>query len=165
MTASIVAGVAVIVIAGISRYAWTRIKASRGRSTLTITLELSDELSRMPWKYYLFRVREGPDDAPLINRSQPFTVTSPTRRETQISYPVSLGLQFKCYADWTDSNVCAPSLDEVTTLFERNGWQDVSIDGLHHGRFWFIVSSYATKNTEDVNTYTNNWLPAGPEPA
>jgi hypothetical protein len=164
VTAAVIAGLAVAFIAAIARYGWTMFKKSRGRSHLTITLMLSTELSESQFVYFLFRVREGPDTAPLINRAQRFTMASRSRLDARVAYPLAAGLQFKCFADWTGDQP-PPSLPEVRELFESNGWQEVSIDGLNPGRFWFILPNYATKDTEDVNRYRNNWRPAGPRAA
>jgi len=164
MTDVVVGGLLVAIIVGISGYGWAIFKKRRGRERSTITLVLSAELAEATFAYFLFRVLDGVDTASLINPAQPFETVSRTRRETQVSYPLAAGLQFKCFADWTGDEL-PPSLAEASQLFERNGWQEVSIDGLHDRRFWFILPSYATKDSQDKNTYRNNWIPAGPRPA
>ena len=154
----------VAAILGCVRLGTLAVRRRRNRTRVTITLRVpSLELRGLPFEYLLYRVREGPDSAPLINKEQPFTRVSEELLQTDVTFPLAAGLQFKCFADWTDRGHAPPSLADATALFEGNGWSEVSIDGGRKSRFWFILPDYATKDTDDVNTYRNNWLPAGPE--
>lgn len=162
---AIVGGVAVVGIVGVLGYASKAVSRRRGRGWVTIELRLSDAVAALPFRFSLLLVREGPDAAPLLNRGLTFTIAAHALRRLRVSYPLNSGLQFKCFADWTNRGVECPQLPEVVQLFEESGWCDITQDGLHHGRFWFILPEYATKDTSDANPYTNNWLPAGPKPS
>lgn len=159
----IISGVAVVGIVGVLGYAFKAAVRRRGRGWVMIELQLSNAVAALPFQFSLLLVREGPDAAPLLNRARTFTVTAHALRQLRVSYPLNSGLQFKCFADWTTRGVDCPQLPEVVQLFEESGWRNITRDGLHHGRFWFILPEYATKDTSDANVYTNNWLPAGPE--
>src|SRR5580700_1539272 len=78
----IVSGIGVIAIAGVSRIIWKQISSHRHRSRVRITLRLSDEIASAPFSFYLYRVREGPDTAPLINKEQRFHASGLNVRET-----------------------------------------------------------------------------------
>jgi hypothetical protein len=159
----IVSGITVVFVAALSRILWRYLTSRRHRSRVRITLNLIDEVAATPFKFFLYRVKEGPESSPVINKAQPFHTVSANAIETYVSYPLNLGLQFKCFADWTVG--APPDLQTVQSLFEANGWRMITADGLQSIRFWFILDGYATKDTGDVNTYTNNWLPAGPREA
>src|ERR1039457_6199695 len=139
----IVSGVGVIAIAGVGRILWKFVSSHQSRSHVIITLHLSNDIVEAPFSFFLFRVREGPDAAPLINKAQKFRDVEMNLRVSEVSFPLVLGLQFHCFADWTEE--VPPSLEYVTSLFEENGWRNIGIDGLRRNRFWFILSEYATK--------------------
>jgi len=139
-----------------------RIRAKGGRHEVELRLHLDEHIVDLPLRPRVLIVREGPDTNELLNETQEFD-GGPIEYTTLLSYPTASGLQFKCFVDWIGAEEAPPTLLRMQKLLEQNGWDDVTPDGLHKGRFWFIVPEFATKYTEDTNRYINNWLPAGPK--
>ena len=163
--AILVAVVATVIATVLSRFAWQQLhRRGGGRQDVEVQLVLSEELANLPVQPRVLVVREGPDTADLLNRPYSFTRCE-GYYTVRLDYPLRYGLQFKCFLDWTSNEIKPPNLTKMRAMCEKNGWTHVSADGLHPGRFWFILPEFATKRTDDNEAYINNWFPAGPRAA
>lgn len=146
-----------------SRGGFLEVRQAGKRQDIEIKIEFDGHMTDLPLVPRILIVREGPDSSKLLNQTQEFQRLGNVYVAT-LNYPSSSGMQFKCFVDWVSDNEPVPTLMRMRGLLEQNGWQDIEPDGLHRGRFWFILPEFATKFTEDENKYLNNWLPAGPPP-
>lgn len=114
-----------------------------------IFLSIDESLLDLGVLFGLLHVRDGkdqiPDHGPLLNKEICFDHAD--RRKTfqsSVHYKQNIGFQFKCFVDYEGI-----PFQDIKTMLEQNGFQNVSRGGGKAYRAWFILPEYPTCHTID----------------
>jgi hypothetical protein len=157
--AVIVPVVGALATAAIGGLVWV-IRWMRRTTKAAIELPLSSTLADdVRFRFGLRHVRDGTDEAtaqgPLLNRDHWFRTDErdSTRLVARLRTTKGLGVQFKCFAEYSDMDLedAATVLDQEAAIraVERE-------DPPRSRRVWLLLSSYRTVSTAEG--YTNNFL-------
>ena len=149
--ATVVAALVVSIVTFLAVQLRKRFRLASG----TIRLKLSEDLPDRRIRLMVRHVRDGKDEVddkgPLLNEDKEFSSARGNAEwVVTLRYLKNLGFQFKCYVEYP------PDQKEIVIPFLASSeFREVSPDGTHPNRVWFLLPRVPT--CETVDHYTNNF--------